>query len=391
MGSNNTNSRLTNITNSVNVGGISSQNPPHANLPIPVANAGSPQTVHSGDKVMLDGSKSYDINSNPLTYQWKQIGGPTADINLVSQNPVFSAPNVCSPATLTFHLIVNNGYDNSKPATVSITVYPLLPVANAKIIMSNNEIILINKNSFDPNGHQLTFHWKSSDPRIPIPDPSPPILKLHAPTVSVATTITFQLIVNNDCTDSKPAEGTITLYPPPPPESIHIESIHPGDPQVGELISISGTTTNTSRSVTIEWGDTTPSSTMSSNGNWKSTHIYHDASTFETRTYNIKASLQVCNSAPQSVCSDSKDIVVHCNPTFTELCVSKTATPGPGVNTSTTLPLSQQQISTPLFTKSDSRDNSTAVDNDNIKVKKKETKVKDNSDSGSNDNSDTTP
>ncbi|MGN6623264.1 MAG: hypothetical protein ACTHKK_03905, partial [Candidatus Nitrosocosmicus sp.] len=35
---------------------------------LPVADAGSSQTVNSGDKVTLDGSKSFDPNKNKLTY-----------------------------------------------------------------------------------------------------------------------------------------------------------------------------------------------------------------------------------------------------------------------------------------------------------------------------------
>ena len=94
--------------------------------PIPVADAGKPQTVNSGDIVTLDGSKSYDPNKNKMTYQWTQISGPSVSLSdSSSPNPKFTAPTVNSQASLKFQLIVNNGSD-SKPSTVTVTVNPSL-------------------------------------------------------------------------------------------------------------------------------------------------------------------------------------------------------------------------------------------------------------------------
>ncbi|MCB9674996.1 MAG: hypothetical protein H6737_07760 [Alphaproteobacteria bacterium] len=43
---------------------------------VPVANAGSDQYVTEGDSVQLNGSNSYDPDSDPLSYDWTIVDGP---------------------------------------------------------------------------------------------------------------------------------------------------------------------------------------------------------------------------------------------------------------------------------------------------------------------------
>jgi LmbE family N-acetylglucosaminyl deacetylase len=88
---------------------------------LPIANAGSNQTVNVNSLVQLDGSASSDLGSNPLTYQWTQTAGPAVTLSSTTAvQPTFMAP--ASATTLTFQLIVNNGTSNSTPATVTIAV-----------------------------------------------------------------------------------------------------------------------------------------------------------------------------------------------------------------------------------------------------------------------------
>ena len=73
----------------------------------PVANAGSDQTVHVGDKVTLDGSGSTDSDGNIASYSWMQTTGPAvtlSDANVAS--PTFTAPSVSSDTELKFSLEV---------------------------------------------------------------------------------------------------------------------------------------------------------------------------------------------------------------------------------------------------------------------------------------------
>jgi len=93
----------------------------HPNAP-PVADAGDDQTVEqtnaAGTPVTLDGSKSYDPNSDPLTYKWTYNGEEVTDVN----------PTITLPlGTTTITLIVNDGKVDSAPDTVMITVVDTTP------------------------------------------------------------------------------------------------------------------------------------------------------------------------------------------------------------------------------------------------------------------------
>lgn len=85
----------------------------------PIAHAGSSQTVekdsHAGGRVTLDGSASYDLDGDPLTYNWTWDGGyVTGD----DEDPTVFLPL----GTTTVTLIVNDGMADSRPDTVDITV-----------------------------------------------------------------------------------------------------------------------------------------------------------------------------------------------------------------------------------------------------------------------------
>jgi hypothetical protein len=115
---------------------------------IPIANAGTDQTVSAGDVVTLDGSKSSDPDGNIVSYLWKQIGDPIvvlSDPN--SKNPSFTAPSVTSDTKLTFDLIVKDDKDatSSKSDRVDVIVKPKTPpigvnnppIANGQSVMAN--------------------------------------------------------------------------------------------------------------------------------------------------------------------------------------------------------------------------------------------------------------
>ncbi|MBA3750120.1 MAG: S8 family serine peptidase [Nitrosopumilus sp.] len=94
---------------------------------LPVANAGSDQSIKSNDFVQLDGSKSSDPNNSPLTYSWTQTDGPDVTLdNPSSERPTFTAPETTEDENIIFQLIVSNGDDvTSDPdyATVAISIH----------------------------------------------------------------------------------------------------------------------------------------------------------------------------------------------------------------------------------------------------------------------------
>ena len=88
---------------------------------VPVANAGTAQTVNTGTTVTLDGSGSHDADDDPLTYTWTQTGGPAVTLSSRTvQKPTFTAP--ATPATLTFSLVVRDGKVDSAVSTTTVTV-----------------------------------------------------------------------------------------------------------------------------------------------------------------------------------------------------------------------------------------------------------------------------
>ncbi len=88
----------------------------------PIANAGPDQSVYVGDTVQLDGSKSSDVDGDPLTFKWSFNSIPSGSsatlLNPSAVNPTFVADK---PGTYVVQLIVNDGKVDSDPSTTTIT------------------------------------------------------------------------------------------------------------------------------------------------------------------------------------------------------------------------------------------------------------------------------
>jgi len=98
---------LTSDSATVDIGILDSLNTP------PVADAGPKQNVAKTAHVTLDATDSSDADSDPLTFAWTQIEGPTVTLsNSSSPTPSFMAPNVLEKTTLTFELTASDGMDN---------------------------------------------------------------------------------------------------------------------------------------------------------------------------------------------------------------------------------------------------------------------------------------
>ena len=195
---------------------ISSGNTP------PVANAGPNQTVSSGALVQLDGSQSTDVDGNPLTYKWSLISlpaGSTAQLsNPSAVKPTFTADRAGS---FVAQLIVNDGFIDSTPATVTITTNTSVqaPTANAGLNQTAGlgTQVTLNGSGTDPQGLPLTFSWSLlSRPLGSIATLSASNLAKPTFVLDVPGSYVAQLIVNNGTLSSAPSTVTITTANTPP-------------------------------------------------------------------------------------------------------------------------------------------------------------------------------
>lgn len=66
----------------------------------PISNAGPDFPVDEGETVFLDGSSSFDPDSDPLSYSWRQVSGPSVPISASNSDIAsFVAPRVISFST----------------------------------------------------------------------------------------------------------------------------------------------------------------------------------------------------------------------------------------------------------------------------------------------------
>src|ERR1017187_911883 len=190
--------------------------------PPPTANAGPIQSVTTGALVQLDGSKSTDLDGNPLTYKWSLLSlpaGSTAKLSSTSLvNPTFSADQ---PGTYVAQLIVNDGFQDSTPSTVTITATPVQnqkPTANAgpqqtvQIGAAGATPVTLSGSGTDPQGLPLTFHWTL--PTVP-PGSSATLSNAGTATPTFVPDVlgpyVATLIVNNGVQNSDPSSVTITV------------------------------------------------------------------------------------------------------------------------------------------------------------------------------------
>jgi len=109
-------------------GGGSTTPPPAPVNSLPVANAGSNQSVNSGATVTLNGTASSDSDGSITGYTWTQTAGTAVTLSsATAAQPTFTAPSVSASTTLTFSLRVTDDRGASSDlASVSVVVSPLL-------------------------------------------------------------------------------------------------------------------------------------------------------------------------------------------------------------------------------------------------------------------------
>ncbi|MFH1563861.1 MAG: fibronectin type III domain-containing protein, partial [Nitrospirota bacterium] len=134
-------------------------NPPVAIISAPL------RPVKVNDLVILDGTKSYDPDSNPITYYWRQIAGPQITIANPTVGIITFTP--VQIGNYAFELKVTDDMGAHGSATVTVIVTDtLLTISPASIEVGiennfNLDIVLSKAKEFDSVGMYLSF-----DPNI---------------------------------------------------------------------------------------------------------------------------------------------------------------------------------------------------------------------------------
>jgi RHS repeat-associated protein len=267
---------------------IDTQNSP------PVASAGLDQTVFVGSTVRLDGSGSFDVDHDPLTFHWSFVSRPAgSQATLVNDTTPGAAFTVDLPGRYAVQLVVNDGTVDSRSDTVSIDTRNSRPVADAgadRTVLVGETVQLDGSESFDVDDDPLTFRWsfvsRPTGSTAALSDVAAPAPTFVADALGLYV---VQLIVNDSTLDSAPDTVAITAEARPinqPP------SVDAGADQTITLpgaAALTGTVTDDGlppgSSVTVQWSKVSgPGSAIFANARTPhTTATFSDAGTYVLR------------------------------------------------------------------------------------------------------------
>jgi len=177
----------------------------------PVADAGDDQVIiEIGTVVQLDGSGSYDLDGDPLAYEWtiiqKPLDSTTELSNKYAVNPTFVAD---THGDYVIELVVSDPYSSSESDSVTVSFENVKPVADAggnQSVIVGNILLLDASASYDANYDLLTYSWLfTSIPQDSNASLSDPTNVQTSFVADVAGEYIINLVVNDGFEDSEPA------------------------------------------------------------------------------------------------------------------------------------------------------------------------------------------
>jgi hypothetical protein len=256
---------------------------------IPIANAGSDQSVNEGVLATLDGSASSDPDGSAITYLWTVPAGITLSSTTASR-PTFTAPEVTVNTNYSFTLVVNDGTASSTTDQITVQVKQVnkAPVASAGTDQSINEGVLGTLDgsaSSDPDGSLITYLW-TAPAGITLSSTTALKPTFTAPEVAVNTNYIFTLVVN-DGTISSATDQIIVqvkqVNKAPLANAGSDQSVNEG-----VLVTLDGTASSDPDGSTISYLWTVPAGiTLSSNATSKPTFTAPEVATNTNYTFTL--------------------------------------------------------------------------------------------------------
>ncbi|MFB5607561.1 MAG: hypothetical protein ACE5RG_05605 [Candidatus Nitrosomaritimum yanchengensis] len=212
----------------IQTSGTSSTTDTTPNNILPIADAGTNQTVNEFANVILDGSSSTDMDGTIISYNWTQISGP-ANVTLIDADKAeasFTAPDVDGTGIFEFLLAVIDNSSGTSTDTVRVTVNDtdngsggdgnILPIADAgsnQIVFEFANVILNGSSSTDPDGTITSYNWTliSGPSNVTISNSSKAEASFIAPSVNGTGIFEFLLAVvdNSSGTDTDTVQITV--------------------------------------------------------------------------------------------------------------------------------------------------------------------------------------
>jgi len=189
------------------------------NMP-PVAKAGSEHYVLLNTEGQLDGSKSYDLEKDTLSFNWSTPSSIVLSDSLIAK-PTFTAPNWMVDTSVFITLQISDYFEKSAIDTLELFIVSNLPpiaIAGPDQLVKPDSIVMLDGSaSYDPDGAMLNlFSWESSS-NISLLGPSlDDSISFIVPDYGTDSVITFTLEVQDIEKSSKDivAISIVDNFPP---------------------------------------------------------------------------------------------------------------------------------------------------------------------------------